>query len=106
MLREVGARLRANLRQFDVGARYGGEEFVAYLPETEPAEALVAVERLCRLVGEQPYVHQDQVIRLTVSMGLAHFPEDGRDLETLVERADRRLYRAKRDGKNRVYGSD
>ena len=106
VLREVGARIRENLRQFDVGARYGGEEFVAYLPETDPAEALVAVERLRSLVGEQAYVHQDQVIRLTVSMGIAHFPEDGRDLEALVERADRRLYRAKRDGKNRVYGSD
>ena len=106
VLREVGGRIRENLRQFDVAARYGGEEFVAYLPETDPAEALVACERLRRVMAEEVFLHQGRVLRLTISMGVAHFPEEGRRLESLVERADRRLYRAKGDGKNRVYGAD
>ena len=106
VLREVGARLRENLRQFDVAARYGGEEFVAYLPETDPTEAMIAAERLRHLISDEPFLYKAEVMRVTVSMGLAHFPEEGRALEALVEAADRRLYRAKRDGKNRVYGSD
>jgi diguanylate cyclase (GGDEF)-like protein len=106
VLREVGASIRDNLRQFDVAARYGGEEFVAYLPETDPAEALIAAERLRRVLADGAFVHQDRAIRLTISMGLAHFPDEGDSIEALVELADRRLYRAKRDGKNRVYGSD
>ena len=106
VLREVGARIRESVRQFDVAARYGGEEFVAYLPETDPAEALVAAERLRRVIGEEVFLHQRRVIRLTMSLGIAHFPEEGRRLERLIELADRRLYRAKREGKDRVYGSD
>jgi diguanylate cyclase (GGDEF)-like protein len=105
VLREVGGAIRENLRQFDVSARYGGEEFVAYLPETDGTEALIAAERLRRVLCDGAFVHQARVIRLTISMGIAHFPDDGRQLEALIERADQRLYRAKRDGKNRVYGS-
>jgi diguanylate cyclase (GGDEF)-like protein len=105
VLREVGALIRGNLRQFDVAARYGGEEFVAYLPETEPAEALAACDRLRHLMAEHVFRHQERAIRETVSMGISHFPEDGREIEPLIQVADERLYRAKRDGKNRVYGA-
>ena len=105
VLREVGDRLRENVRQFDVAARYGGEEFVAYLPETDPAEALTAAERLRRVIADEAFVYRDDIIRLTISIGLAHFPEEGRTLDLLIDGADRRLYRAKRDGKNRVYGA-
>ena len=104
VLREVGVLIRGNLRHFDVASRYGGEEFVAYLPETEPAEALVATERLREVLAEHEFRHQDRTIRLTISMGVSHFPEDGRELEPLVQIADERLYRAKREGKNRVVG--
>jgi diguanylate cyclase (GGDEF)-like protein len=105
VLREVGAVIRGNLRQFDVAARYGGEEFVAYLPETEPGEAFTAADRLRAVLAEQTFVHQERTIRTTISMGISHFPEDGRKLEQLIQAADERLYRAKRDGKNRVYGA-
>jgi diguanylate cyclase (GGDEF)-like protein len=105
VLRGVGALIRGNLRQFDVGSRYGGEEFVAYLPETEAAEAFTAAERLRHILAENVFVHQERSIRLTISMGISHFPQDGRALDRLVQVADERLYRAKREGKNRVIGA-
>lgn len=104
VLREIGSLIRGNFRQFDVAARYGGEEFVAYLPETVASEAWTAAERLRGLIAERVFFHHERDIRITISMGISHFPQDGRDLETLVGRADERLYRAKREGKDRVYG--
>ena len=105
VLREVGAIIRGRLRQFDVAARYGGEEFVAYLPDTEAAEAFTATERLRSLMAETVFQHLERAIQLTISMGISHFPHDGNDLERLVQVADERLYRAKREGKNRVIAS-
>jgi two-component system, cell cycle response regulator len=104
VLAEVGGMIRGNLRHFDVAARYGGEEFVAYLPETAAVEAWTAAERLRHLLAERSFVHQGRDIRLSISMGISHFPQDGKQLEALVQVADERLYRAKREGKNRVYG--
>ena len=104
VLREVGALIRANLRPFDVASRYGGEEFVAYLPETDAAEAMTAAERLRRVQAEKVFLHQERAIRITISMGISHFPADGTLLEALVQAADERLYAAKRTGKNRVVG--
>jgi diguanylate cyclase (GGDEF)-like protein len=105
VLREVGALIRDRMRQFDVAARYGGEEFVAYLPETAAVEAFTAADRLRRLLAETTFAYQDRPIPMTISMGVSHFPEDGRALEPLIRVADERLYRAKRAGKNQVVGS-
>jgi len=104
VLRVVGELIRSRLRQFDVASRYGGEEFVAYLPETEVEEGFTAADRLRRLIGEHHFLHGDHAMRITISMGLSHFPEEGNDAETLVQLADERLYRAKRAGKNQVIG--
>ncbi len=104
VLEEIGQLLADNVRHFDVVARYGGEEFVAYLPETDEQEAMVAVERIRRLIEEHVFEHQAREIQLTISMGVSHFPDDGRELESLVQVADERLYCAKREGKNRVIG--
>lgn len=104
VLSEVGALIRSNLRHFDVGARYGGEEFIAYLPDTDAPEARTASDRVRQVLAEATFIHHGRAIRLTMSIGISHFPQDGRELEKLVQVADERLYRAKRDGKNRVYG--
>jgi diguanylate cyclase (GGDEF)-like protein len=106
VLAGVGELIRENLRHFDVASRYGGEEFVAYLPETKAAEALLAADRVRHLLEEKAFLHQERLIRITISMGISHFPQDGHTLEDLVRVADERLYRAKREGKNRVYGED
>ncbi|MBZ0111220.1 MAG: diguanylate cyclase [Thermoanaerobaculia bacterium] len=106
VLEEIGALLGGNFRHFDVVSRYGGEEFVSYLPDTELEEALTAVERVRRIIEEHEFDYQGQSIRLTISMGVSHCPDDGGDLETLVKTADERLYRAKREGKNMVVGPE
>jgi two-component system, cell cycle response regulator len=102
VLREVGAVIGGNLRHFDVGSRYGGEEFVAYLPDTEAEEAVLAAERLRLLIEQHRFVHREREISLTISMGISHFPEDGCGVEPLIQVADERLYHAKREGKNRI----
>ena len=104
VLREVGALIRGNLRQFDVAARYGGEEFVAYLPDTEGVEAWTAVERLRSMLERQVMRQPEHEVTVTLSAGISHFPQDGTELEPLVGIADARLYEAKRTGKNRVVG--
>ncbi len=106
VLREVGALIRDNMRQFDVAARYGGEEFVAYLPETEAGEARRAAERVRQVMAERVFRHGDFSIEVRISMGVSHFPQDGRVLETLIQKADERLYAAKRAGKDRVVGGE
>jgi len=103
ILARVGGIITENFRHFDVSARYGGEEFVAFLPETDGVEAFTAAERVRRMIEENVFEHDGCDIRITISMGISHFPEDGRELEPLVKAADERLYRAKREGKNRIY---
>jgi len=106
VLTEFGALVRQNIRQFDVASRYGGEEFISYLPETAAAEACTAAERIRTVLEQRNFEHQGRTIRITVSIGLSHFPDDGEDLRSLVERADQRLYRAKAEGKNRIVAAD
>jgi diguanylate cyclase (GGDEF)-like protein len=105
VLRDVGAMIRANVRHFDVAARYGGEEFVAYLPDTELGEAVTAAGRVRALLADHAFAHAGRRIRLTISMGVSHYPEDGHELQPLIQSADERLYDAKRAGKNRVVGA-
>jgi len=102
VLQEVGRIIDKNFRAFDVSARYGGEEFVAFLPETDAEEALTAAERVRELIDQRTFAHHGRDIRITISMGISHFPDEGIDLESLITVADERLYRAKREGKNRI----
>jgi diguanylate cyclase (GGDEF)-like protein len=91
----------------DIAARYGGEEFVIILPETDRAGALVRAERL-RLCVEQFRFPQGEVQpggRVTVSIGVAAYPEDALTKRELIEAADQALRRAKREGRNRVYSA-
>ena len=102
VLAEVGAIIARSTRGADVAARYGGEEFVAYLPETDSAGAIQVADRIRSNVEEATFTMDGQSARVTISIGVALFPVHGRDLVTLVRRADRALYRAKEEGRNRV----
>lgn len=102
VLAEVGAIIARSTRGADVAARYGGEEFVAYLPETDSAGAIQVADRIRSNVEEATFTMDGQSARVTISIGVALFPVHGRDLLTLVRRADRALYRAKEEGRNRV----
>lgn len=92
------------LRRSDLLARYGGEEFVILLPETDKEGALLIAEKLRRAVEEHAfYGRETQPLgKVTVSMGVAAYPEHGRDGSTLTKRADEALYKAKSQGRNRV----
>ena len=103
VLREVAYRLRRALRAFDAAFRYGGEEFLVILTHVAPREAAEVGERLRTAVASQPV----EGIPVTVSCGVAGCtPPDPFDFEALFEAADRRLYAAKRSGRNRVCWQD
>jgi len=85
-----------------VSARYGGEEFVIFLSEVRADGARQAAERIRRAIEAHPFTFDELTIRVTISIGIAACPDHGRDIKTLVGRADRALYRAKESGRNRV----
>jgi len=102
LLRQVANAVQAELRATDVPARYGGDEFIVLLPETPPKGALDVAERIRAAIGTRPLAINGQQVACTVSIGIACYPEDGRTLDALAARADRALYQAKQEGRNRV----
>ena len=103
-LRELADVMRRELRLHDMVARYGGEEFALIMINASKDEATPILERLRADVEEHPFRHRDiqPTGRLTVSAGLAGFPEDGTTYEELLLRADEALYTAKNAGRNQV----
>lgn len=97
VLRRVARQLEEGCREFDSVARYGGEEFAVVLPATDAEDALIAADRMRRLVADTP-----EKPRATVSVGVATFPSDGIGPAELVTAADMALYRSKNAGRNRV----
>ncbi|WP_019646136.1 GGDEF domain-containing protein [Novispirillum itersonii] len=96
------ALLNRALRQTDILARLGGEEFVIVLPETPPSEVMDVAERLRRTVQDTPMTFRDFLIPITVSIGVAYYPQSSDTLEGLQACADSALYRAKKSGRNCV----
>ncbi|MBE0599320.1 MAG: diguanylate cyclase [Desulfuromonadales bacterium] len=104
-LRMVADLLLQNTRGIDLVSRFGGDEFVVLLPKTDRGGALAAAEKLRQCVAETafPGARRSQPGgSLTISLGVAAFPDDARDIFELLDRADRSLYRAKQDGRNRA----
>jgi diguanylate cyclase (GGDEF)-like protein len=101
VLRGVAMTLLKEARTTDVVARYGGEEFAIVMPETDTAGAMVIAERIREKVGKTTFDTPQGPLRVTISLGVATFPDDGRSKPELVERADGALYHAKRHGRNR-----
>lgn len=104
VLKKIGALLRHSFRQSDTTARYGGEEFVVLLPETDIEAARRKVESLRELVAATPIQLGllAESLQITISAGLASFPDDGDDAAELLAAADERMFRAKRQGRNLV----
>jgi two-component system cell cycle response regulator len=103
VLREFALRVRKSIRGIDLACRYGGEEFVIVMPETDAGVAATVAERLRRAVAGEPF-HIERgarAIEVTISIGIATM-EKGESVADLLKRADQALYRAKRDGRNRV----
>jgi len=102
VLRGVADALASSKRGEDVLARIGGEEFLVLLAEQGADGARDAAERLRRAAGEAEVRAGDQAVHVTLSGGVALFPSDGADWDHLFAAADRRLYAAKRDGRDRL----
>jgi diguanylate cyclase (GGDEF)-like protein len=103
LLRTMASVLLANTRSVDHVGRYGGEEFLTVLPETAKEHACQLAERMRSAIEREAVVTGDDgVVRCTVSIGVASYPEDALNPSQLVQRADEALYMAKRAGKNRV----
>jgi diguanylate cyclase (GGDEF)-like protein len=101
VLREVGRRLNAAVRQVDWVGRYGGEEFLLVLPGTHLELASMIADRARQSVAATPIHTQEATICMTVSMGVTE-AQTGDSVETLIHRADDALYQAKHSGRNCV----
>jgi len=106
-IEEIGACITERVRSGDAAARFGGEEFAAFLLDAEIGQALVAAERIrAEIEGKEFTVMRhnkpSETHHITISIGVAVYPDDSSDPIELVEMADSALYRAKREGRNRV----
>jgi diguanylate cyclase (GGDEF)-like protein len=104
VLKELGQRLRPEIRREDLLARYGGEEFACVLVSTSLRHALEFAEEMRQVVEREPFRHEALVVPVTVSVGVAELEPGMGGYEDLIARADANLYAAKRGGRNRVVG--
>jgi two-component system cell cycle response regulator len=104
VLREFALRLRSNVRGIDLTCRYGGEEFVVAMPDTDLKIAQMVAERLRQRIESEPFaiLGGTRSIDVTISVGIATRENVVDDVPTLLRRADEAVYRAKREGRNRV----
>src|SRR3981189_89541 len=103
VLREFALRIRKSIRGIDLACRYGGEEFVVVMPEPDLGVATMVAERLRRRIASEPFLIQKgaRSVEVTISIGIAALGS-GDNAASVLKRADQALYRAKRDGRNRV----
>ena len=106
VLRNFADFLIDMVRNIDVVARYGGEEFIVIVPETAKKDALELADRLRDSVEKLSFTVNTKSIHLTVSIGVASFPDNGSSREGLIEKADKAVYRAKNSGRNCVMHVD
>ena len=105
VLRAIAARVQTDLRDEDVLARFGGEEFTVLLRDCLLVDAMAVAERIRRRVASTPVPFEGRPVPVTISVGVACTAEEQMDSsQRLFSRADQRLYKAKREGRNRVVG--
>lgn len=106
VLAAAGQEMQRHLRASDVACRYGGEEFVLILPDCDKPAALAKARRLRDALRALHVVEDGQRIPVTASFGVAAWPQDADDLRPLMDAADRAVYRAKREGRDRVVAAE
>jgi diguanylate cyclase (GGDEF)-like protein len=102
LLKKIGIIFKESLRKVDCAARYGGDEFIVLLPEVGSGGAFEVADRLRERVAAETLTSETKRAPVTLSIGVAAFPEHGETLEAIVASADSALYHAKRSGRNRV----
>ena len=103
VLKQVAAELKKNVRATDIVCRYGGEEMSIILPSTKNEEAVAIANKLCSIVSSKKMkLSNGRESNVTISLGVSTFGADGETPAQLIEAADKRLYNAKENGRNRV----
>lgn len=103
VLRQVAQKLKKNVRASDFVCRYGGEEMSIILPNTDSDEVIVTAHKICETISQSPFkLANDKEGQVTVSLGIATYPQDGEAPDQIIESADKRLYFAKNNGRNQV----
>ncbi len=103
VLRQIGLRLKADIREQDIVGRYGGEEFLIVLPNTNLEQALFVAEKVRKKIEDLEIRSNNKMIKTSVSIGVSDINHNGPDkVDDLLYQADTALYRAKRKGKNRT----
>ncbi len=102
VLKKVAEVLGNTVRVVDLAARYGGEEFVVVLEDSNNEGARFMAERLRSQIEEITLPFQSMQVKVTISIGYALYPENGTEMQSLIDRADEALYKAKKNGRNRV----
>ena len=97
--------MKSNIRNIDMAAIYGGEEFAVVLIETNKDAVQIVAEKIRKLIETYTFDYEEKqpLGKITISSGIATFPEDGQDFDALVSNADRRLYLAKQAGRNIIF---
>ena len=108
VLNRAAIELRTLVREGDILFRLGGDEFAVLMPHASQDDAEHLAERIVRRISQTPMAMQDQTVRMTTSLGIAHYPTHAGNAEELVAHADAAMYQAKHTGKNRwkVYRLD
>lgn len=106
ILQELASPLQAALRPYDILGRVGGEEFMVVLPESNLEQCQDIAERLCKTVRDNPFEIDGLLVRGSISIGGATAHPLDRELEAVLQRADKRLYQAKTRGKDRASWTD
>jgi len=104
VLKELISLVSPKIRKEEMLARWGGEEFVAVLPETDHMGAVSVAEKIRSAVEEHSFYFQDEIIKITVSVGVATWDDVFPDANAWIRQADERLYHAKTHGRNLVIG--
>jgi len=102
LIQTIAETIRLNLRDTDILARYGGDEFVIFLPETTAGQAREIAERIREAVSDIKFMVQKTRIPVSVSIGMACYPDDSNSVDDILDRADRALYASKQGGRDRV----
>ena len=102
LLKQLGGVIKSVVRPTDTICRYGGDEFTVTMPDTNRISAVVVAEKIRQAVEEYEFVLGPNIVHITVSGGVAAFPEDAETKKELIEKADRAMYEAKHKGRNKI----
>lgn len=103
VLRQVAQLLKQSVRSTDIVCRYGGEEMSIILPNTPKDMSVITAEKICKRVAAKRFrLNNYQESNVTISLGVASFPDDGETPSEIIEMADKRLYQSKHNGRNQV----